>query len=60
MSSNLRRVAQVAGLLLFLPSLHLAGAKEGSEENEAFGASLPEHLFDRGRYEVALSSGVLS
>jgi opacity protein-like surface antigen len=59
MGSNLRRIVQTSSAMLILLSSHPAGARESGEEQDTPEASVPEHFFDRGRYEAALTSGVL-
>jgi opacity protein-like surface antigen len=45
--------------MLVLLNHQPAAARESGEEQDAVGASVPEQLFDCGRYEAALTSGVL-
>jgi opacity protein-like surface antigen len=59
MSSNLKHVAQVAGAALLVLSFQLAAASESGGVDDAAETPLAAHLFERGSYEAAFSSGAL-
>ncbi len=59
MTAYSRLIAHAAGAILLLANLQVAAAAEHSDENASTETFSPEPLFAHGRFETALTSGVL-